>query len=327
MKRILCLLLTLTLLLPLWACSPNGETEVPSVENTTLGFRFSYPQGWTLSQNDTLIQITKSASELVSITAFEIPLAQGESLAGLLTDYEANLAADLKQVNMENRNLERQTEHTQWLSFIYTASYTDGVTYRLMQSFAEANGRVAVLTLSVPKDRFGDFNKQFEAVLDSFEFLQKESSPLPQGPATVTNDAVEYQLTCPQGWEILRNDGLIALRTSDGSSLSSCAFSIDSSVSSLDGYMKDHYFPDFSAAVGSYQLIGEMEAVTVQERYSGLRCEYTATLNGTPYRFLHLLVSRAGYIYSFVYTAKEASFALHAEDAKAIFQSISFTKG
>ncbi len=311
----------------LFSCAPNGEDAVPSVENSTLGFRFSYPEGWILSQNDTLIQITKSVSELVSITAFEMLLSDGQTLSDLLSDTEAALAADLKETKVENRDLVRKSEGAQWHSLIYTALYSDGVTYRLMQSFAQKENRVAVLTLCVPKDQFGEYNKQFEAMLDSFVFTEKQASSLPKGPADVTNDAVEYKLHCPEGWEILRNDGMIALGTADGSSLTSSAFSIDSSVSSLDGYMKEHYFPDFAAAVGSYELIGEFEALTVQERYSALRCEYTATLNGTPYRFLHLLVSRAGYIYSFVYTAQESEFALHAEDAKAIFESVSFTKG
>lgn len=327
MKRIISLFLTLLCLVSLFSCTQGGNGTVPSVENAALGFRFSYPEGWTLSQNDSLIQITKSLSESVSITAFEMTLSEGKELSALLSEAETSLTTGYQSVTVDTRDLKRDSDGAQWHSFIYTVTQADGGIYRLMQSFAVKDRRVAVLTLSVDKERFSDYNKQFEAMLDSFVFLEKQASTLTKGPLTVTNDAVEYQLNCPEGWNVLRNDGMIALGTPDGASLSSSAFSIDSSVTSLDGYMRDHYFAEFQKAVGSYQLIGDYEALTVENRYSALRCEYTATFDSTPYRFLHLLVSRAGVIYSFLYTAEEGEFALHAEDARAIFDSIRFTKG
>ncbi len=328
MKRILLSLLLIAVVLSLCACNGSPQApENPSLENSSLGFCFSYPAGWKVVQNDVIIQIVKDDASSVNLTAFELTLSQDQSAEDYLKDYKERLSADLKNLKMETEGVVREGNGARWISYVYTATHTQDQSYRFMQSFAQKEGRLAVLTLCAPAAEFAEYNKLFESTLTSFAFTESTTAAPMGSEGRVTNAAVEYSLLCPQGWQLIRNDGMIALRTQDGSTLNTAAFTVDQTVHSLDGYMNDRYFKDFAATVGEYKLIGEYEALTVDGRYSALSCEYTATLNGIPYHFEHLLVSRAGYIYSFLYTATESNFALHREQAKEILQSVSFTKG
>lgn len=322
MKRILAFLLVLISLCSVCACTQQ-PTENPSLANATLGFSFSYPAGWKVVQNDVMIQIVKDDASAISLTAFSLALNEGQSREDYLADYATRMAADLKDFKMEREKVAQGS----WLSYVYTATYTEGKTYRFLQAFAQQDRRLAVMTLSVPAEQFSEYNKLAESTLNSFSFTQPNAESLASAEGRLTNPAVEYVITCPQGWSVLRNDGMVAIRTQDGSTLNTGAFSVDNSVNSLDDYMKNHYFKDFDATVGTHSLVGEYVPLTVDGRYSALRCEYTATVNGVLYRFSQLLVSRAGYVYSFLYTAQDANFPLHTQDVEQIFNSITFTKG
>jgi hypothetical protein len=91
--------------------------------------------------------------------------------------------------------------------------------------------------------------------------------------------------------------------------------------------MNEKYFPDFKSSVGDYTAVGEYKAVTVDRRYAGLVCEYTAEVSKKTYHFYQLLTSKSGYIYSFLYTATEENYASHIDEVKNIFENITFTKG
>ena len=329
MKKLLLVLLTLAALLTVVSCGPKTDDLADiTVTNTQLGLKFAYPEGWSVVQNDSLVQICQASGKVTNLTAFVMTLPQGTTLEQYLAQgYPASLTQDLKQLTMETKDLKKTTDTLTWTCFIYTAQYlTDtenAATYRFMQAFAQKEERVAVMTLCAPAQEFSQFNKLFEASLSTFEFTQPQPpQALPQSQ-TVTNDAVEYVLPCPQGWQVVRNDGMIALQAPDRSTLSSAAFSANK-VKSLDVFMTDHYLAELKATLGNYQLLGQYQALTVLDRYPALDCQYTATANGTTYQFYHRLISRDGYIYSFLYTATQGNFAANQEAVNALLAGIRF---
>ena len=243
MKKLLLVLLTLAALLTVVSCGPQTDDLADiTVTNTQLGLKFAYPEGWSVVQNDSLVQICQASGKVTNLTAFVMTLPQDTSLEQYLAQgYPASLTQDLKQLTMETKDLKKTTDTLTW----------------------------------------------------------------------------------PQGWQVVRNDGMIALQAPDRSTLSSAAFLADK-VQSLDDFMTDHYLADLKATLGNYQLLGQYQALTVLERHPALDCQYTATVNGTTYQFYQRLISRDGYIYSFLYTATQENFAANQEAVNALLAGIRF---
>lgn len=329
MKRFLLFVCLIATLLGTVACSMGTQSETQQIDNTSLGFSFSFSADWKLIENDNVIQLIIEEELLSSVNVGEMTL-EGKLEDYLKTEYVSELEKDLKSFKLENEFIKSQAEGIEWTSFIYTADYgTDStlVPCRFMQSFSEKDGRIAVMTLCCEAAKFSDYNKAFENGLKSFKFIEKEPQGTVASSEKLTNPAVEYTILCPKGWECVRNDGMISIKCSDGSNLSSSQFSLDADIGSLDVYMDKKYFPDFVSSIGDYTLIGEYEPMTVDKRYAGLICEYTASVSSEDYRFYQLITSKSGYVYSFLYTATEENYASHIEDVKIIFENITFTKG
>ena len=325
MKKLILILLALFALASLAACN-NGKTEDLTVENDVLGVVFSKPEGWELVQNDVVTQLTYGSGEPTNLTV-GIPSTTPETFSA--EDYEKSLTDSLKNCSVTARDVRLQSGSVSARSWIYTAEYANGddaQTLEYMQSFVTDGQRTALFTLCSPKDKFDQYRKLVETSIGTLKFKDpREAAPIPHS-GKVTNDAIEYSLVCPDGWDLIRNDGLIALRTADGCTLTGSAFTLDSTVSSLEDYMNDVYLPELRAVMGEVTVVGEYSETLTDSRYNGLLAEYTANVGGTDYRFLQKLVYRAGSAFSLLYTAPLDKFETHLEDAKAILESMSFSK-
>ena len=329
MKKFLLILCLIATLMGTFGCSLDPQNETQKIDNSILGYSFDFSSDWKLIENDQVIQLVIEKDLLTSVTAGEMRL--GTALEDYLkNEYVSALEKDLKNFKLENEFIKSETSEVTWTSFIYTADYGTGSTVapcRFMQSFCEKDGQVAVMTLCCETAKYSDYNKDFESALKSFKFISKETQEPLNTSEKVTNPAVEYTILCPEGWECVRNDGMISIKCADGSNVSSSQFSFDASIKTLDQYMNEKYFPDFKSSVGEYTMIGEYEAPTVDKRYPGLVCQYTAEVASVKYHFYQLLTSKSGYIYSFLYTATEENYASHIDEVKNIFENITFTKG
>ena len=91
--------------------------------------------------------------------------------------------------------------------------------------------------------------------------------------------------------------------------------------------MNKIYLPELRAVMGEVNVVGEFSETTTDGRYNGLCAEYTASVGGTRYHFLHKTVYRGGSAYTLLYTAQSDKYELHLSDAKAIMESMTFNKG
>lgn len=325
MKKLISILLIIFAVAALCACTGSNAGDL-TVENNVLGITFSKPEGWELVQNDVLTQLTYGLNEPTNLTV-GIPSKTPDGFSD--GEYEKSLTDSLKNCAVTARDVRLQSGALTARSWIYTALYENGEDaheLEYMQSFVTDGSRTVLFTLCSPKEKFDQYRKLVETSIATLKFTDPAGNAPLSHSDRVTNDAVEYTLSCPEGWDLIRNDGLIALKTADGCTLTGSAFTPDGTINSLEDYMTKIYLPELEAVMGEVNVAADYSATVTDGRYNGLLAEYTAKVGGADYHFLHKLVYRGGSVFSLLYTAPQDKYDSHLEDAKAILESMTFAK-
>lgn len=321
MKRIAALLLALAAL-TLFSCSSSAQER--RITNNVLGIAFDAPEGWETVENGEIIQLRVGAREITNITVgITDPVGDVET-------YEAQLIADHLNCTVETRDVKKTSGSKEIRSWIYSADYQNGEEIqrlKFMQSFVTENGRTALFTLCADSALFDRYNLLLESCAAGMEFTDAVPEETASVSGKLSNDAVEYVLTCPEGWTRVRNDGMIAISAADGSGVSCCAFTMESSVNSLQEYLEKIYIPELKAVITDLERVGEYEATVTDSRWTGIVARYSGSVAGTEYGFLHKLVYRGGNVYSLLYTAAADKYDAHLDEVKKIFDGFTFVKG
>ncbi len=116
------------------------------------------------------------------------------------------------------------------------------------------------------------------------------------------NDYVDYTFEYPEDWELIRNDGMIAVKAPEGSvTISSTSFEPDDPTMLAQEYWEG-YFESFKETFG-----GTVSVITEEETKLGDAAAkyvtYTATVVGSDYQFTQVTAIRNGTAYTLTYTA------------------------
>lgn len=184
-KRVLVLVLTLVLAAGAgaWAVfRPSApEASIKHHTDTERGFAFDYPQTWQYIEEQDLEQ--RNENFVVGVMAQNLPgMACGMMVDERPPELEYNpqeviaeLDRLLEQKLKDFRRLEARGLEVKGLPAIfYSYNYTrEGTTtdVRLEQHLIFASDKVYTFSCGCPEARFEEFKKDFDRIMNSFEFL------------------------------------------------------------------------------------------------------------------------------------------------------------
>ena len=161
---------------------------------------------------------------------------------------------------------------------------------------------------------------------------KEEEDAIPDGFLKAETAGADYEFFYPATWILDRNDaGMTGAYVSetDFSNVSITAFTASGEYRTVAEYLESYYFSQFESNFNNLSVERNQDgtvkktAITVDGR-DALFVNYTADFGGETYRFRATLISENGYIYTLLYTAKDALFEHHLQEADAIVQNLRF---
>ena len=159
-----------------------------------------------------------------------------------------------------------------------------------------------------------------------------EGVEIPSGFLMAENEKTDYYFFYPSTWILDRNDaGMTSAYVSenDFSNISVTTFTASVEYPTLLDYAEKYYFAKFEDNFNNLKVEKNQDGSLKRSSLKVDGCEalavnYTATFSGENYGFRVWFISRGGYIYTVLYTAKEALYEAHIEEATAIAENLKF---
>lgn len=139
-----------------------------------------------------------------------------------------------------------------------------------------------------------------------------------------------YTFYAPEGWDVTTSGGVPTASVSavNGTNLTCVRIETDKAASAYFAEGED----ELSARLADYTLLpAEGSDTATLGGVSAVRCVYTATVNGKPYKFMQILCQKDGYVYLLTYTGehtaengKTSLFDTHLEEATAAIAAFEF---
>jgi hypothetical protein len=211
--------------------------------------------------------------------------------------------------------------------------------YGVTQYVSRKDGRMFVLTYMAPFEKdYEQYTTVVEAIVTGFVFTdevvtdkpvtpaQPGAADVPAGMKEISDTAIhDFRLFVPETWTTDLQNGTVSAYVSDTDR---------TSISLVRGYPTNantlpEYFAnlekDYKDKLGDYTLITkEEQQKATASLLDSLRYEFTATRNGVTYHFFQVLFVKGSYVYTFTYTATDALYESHLEEANAILAAIRF---
>ncbi len=155
---------------------------------------------------------------------------------------------------------------------------------------------------------------------------------IPSGFLMAENEKTDYYFFYPSAWILDRNDaGMTSAYVSenDFSNVSVTAFTASPEYPTLLDYAEKYYFAQFednfrNLEIEKHQDGSLKKSLLKVDSCEALAVNYTAEFSNENYSFRVWFISHNGYIYTVLYTAKEALFESHLEEATAIAENLKF---
>ena len=183
--RVLCLLLSLLMLLPLCACGKKGEgdeVEIPDgfalAENKNTDYYFFYPANWTLDRNDagmTSAFVSESDYSNISITAFTASAEYPTLLSYAENYYFVKFQDNFNNLEVEknqDKSLKKSTlkiDGCDALAVNFSATFSQE-SYSFRAWFISYNGYIYTVLYTAKTEVFDSHLEEAEAVAKALKF-------------------------------------------------------------------------------------------------------------------------------------------------------------
>lgn len=159
-----------------------------------------------------------------------------------------------------------------------------------------------------------------------------EETETPKGFLLANNPGADYNFYYPETWLLDRHDGGMTsafVSENDFSSVSVTTFTASMEYPDLLSYAENYYLKQFGDNFQNLQVEKNQDGslkkdVLKIDSCDALSFRYSSDFAGENYSFRTWLISRNGYIYTVLYTAKTDLFDAHLEEAAAIAENIRF---
>lgn len=338
MKRIAVFLLALTLLV-LAGCSSSGDrqTEQNKIEDKNYGISFYYDTGWTRETAEKGISL-KSPADSTGVSKARITVSinptELENVAEYWTAYESSLKTSFKDYTLKKEytgDSGVKLDGIEGVRVEYTVPQGEA-TYRFGLVLCINDGYIYNILLTAKDGEFDSLSACLETVMDSFDFTgdySGEESADISGPRRAESRNEDFYFDFSEGWGIARNDGMTAIKPTDGgdASISVTGFSLpkDKQDYGVNDYWEE-YEKDLKDTYAGYELTKEY--TDSEPKLGGVvasRKDYNITLDGIKFKYIQVLCIRQGYVYSVMFTSNEEEYEKYSPEFDRVLASFKFT--
>ena len=157
---------------------------------------------------------------------------------------------------------------------------------------------------------------------------KNENTDIPEGMTAIENEASDYVLYYPEGWQTDRNDGMISVYVSekDRSNVSVTTFAAPADVTSVDSYLTmgdTTYFDHMKETFPDLEMLTDAEETTLGGT-PARQYVFTATVAGDTYKFRQVITYYYGNVYMLTYTSTLVGFDTHTDEVNSIVKEFKF---
>ena len=322
--------------------APEGMQLVRGGED--VGYNFYCPEEWTVSNVGTIsaAYVSKVDTTSVSLTESEMP---AKSFKEYFMDSTARFTFPIEiTVNGDVCNFGNAEEA---YKFVYSYEYKEiGVV--CMQILAKYQGRFYIFTFtSYSAERTeGESYYQFylekvQQIIDNVIFTEKkavQSDPVSypkdeDGFNLVSDKSVcGFELYLPQSYTVDNSTGIVSASKEDGSFISlTKAMTTGVTIEDYWKLRKENLAPFIDSRTdGEGKTVSTLTEIEVNKRLEGIgnefafSFEYTYEYAGVKYHVYQVLFVNGWDGFVFTYTAEEANYESHLEEAKMVLQKVKY---
>jgi hypothetical protein len=337
MKKLISVLLIITLALALFSCSPasdapEGMQLVDGGED--LGYYFYGPEEWIVANLDTISVTYASSVDTTSATYTETDMPSvtvEEYFEDSLSEFVIQPTVILNGEAATFGNADSAKK------YVYDVTYSEH-TFRVMQIFVKYGERFGIFTFTAlnekttsdEKTQYDYYAEKVQSIIDNFKFVKKSASTPSKEEYEKDEDGYllvsdkhlcGFSLYAPEIFKVTYSSGIVNAAASDGSNVSMVKTSV--SGITFSDYWKLRK-AELEAVFGSVTVIYEDNACEFGNSLQAFAYEYTYTFGGEVYKVYQVLARTNFDGYVFTYTAKEALFDTHIDTVKKITEKVKF---
>lgn len=337
--RTLCLLLlVLTLALSLVACRDTDEDLPENMQYATVEgayYRLFAPIDWNLMTEMGISGAYASAQNRAIIFAHEYDNADALDAKAYAEHYMATeIAAAYPDEGLTFATSDTVLDGKAAVMIEYSAT-RDLITYRTRELVCVVGDRAYVLTYAAQFDLFEGYLPVYDSVAASFLFKDEPYAPekpvhtvdtdadAPAGMKLASNDDVAYRFYVPEGWvlDTALPTSSVYFSEDDRSNVNVTVY-----MPEVDRMSAEEYWAlceaEYARAMDDYTLVSTT-ATTLDTRPANTYI-YTATVDGTAFRFAQTVASYRGMVYTVTYTALPEVFDTHMTDYERMLAAFDF---
>ncbi len=337
MKRLICLLLTLLMLLPLVACAKNG---VPSgyqlISYNSDPFNLYVPGTWTNNSASSITSAYYSNDNRILVSAVSTIWDTSSSLAEAVDTVEKDLMEKLDGYERAGEITEttlggNAAYKLEYFSVIAAKDETsEPERMKFCSIFAYYEEYLIQLTYCARALFFADRYEDFENILSYFTFKAPTFEPPVAGDdgkeyVMITNEKHVYKFYVPSDWNVPSDmtvpNAYVALADGDRSNVSLMEYVSDSDTGTAEQYWETFkkHFKD------PIELIATDKNAKLG-KYDAFAAEYRTTTNGNTYHIKQIFLTTSNVIYILTYTSTDEFYERHLPEVDKMAELFAFTK-
>ncbi len=352
--RLLALLLCLSLLCTLFACTGEEDAEKApdGMQNATAegaDYRLYIPTHWSLNLDygisggyyslGTQSNISVEAYPITEETEMALSEAEAESAAERATWYYENTIAPLV-ASVATGGVERGEEDSKSLlldgvnaiGFHAKATVADALIH-FVHVVGERKNTFYVISYSVEEALYENLKEDYRSICAEFVFSDTlyespdnrkeiaEEDGIPEGMQLASNGDVSYRFFVPLSWRVDLHQTIFASVAPDGSSSVSVVPYLPHSdeVMNIEEYFEKTRDALKKAAPEGYEEISQKEVKLGGA--AAMQYEYRYRVGGVTYSYLQVITVWRGMFYSLTYTALPERYESNLPDVQKIIDA------
>ncbi len=334
MKRLICLLLALLMLLPLAACASKRPSGYHLVSLEKDPFDLYVPGTWRDNSASSISSAYYSNDQKIMVSAVAYENTRSETLLAFVTRIESEYAERLDRYEKSGEITEttlggNAAYRLEYFTVIEPSNeYADETLMKFCSIFAIYDKYVVNLTYCAASTYYADRMEDFENIMAYFTFREPVIAPPVQGEdgeeyVLASNEKHVYKFYVPSTWTVLTGSEIPgAYRFSndgDRSNVSLMEYVLSTEITDAETYWE--YFKQHHQ--------DPLEVISIDKnaklgKYNAFSAEYTTVTNGETYHIKQVFLATSDVIYIFTYTSSEAFYAKHLDDVAKMVEMFEF---
>lgn len=326
MKRLICILLSLVMLLPLVACASDVPSDYQLVSLERDPFNLYVPKTWRDNSSSGMATAYYSGDHKIMVSGFSEKQASGETLSAFVNRMDKTYGEELE--NYEKRGEIKET--TLGGNAAYRMEYyatLDGEAMNFCSVYALYDTYFVTVTYCALATFYADRMEDFEGILSHFTFKQPVILP----PATdgegneyvlASHEKNVFKFYVPASWTILDEGQIVGasvnLSNGDRSNVTLMEYVSGNGIETAE-----QYWELYKEQNDDIEVISTDKNVKLG-KYDAFAAEYKTVMGETAYKVKQIFLATADVIYVMSYISTEEFYNAHLDEVAKMAEMFEF---